>query len=123
VILSKLAAATLVIGVAAGPTLESSPKRLSLQQKDAAVRAYMRLATECIVRGVSLDSRFRKDDPADHLGDLIVDAVPKCVGPVRAMINAHDEHFGEGSGEDFFTGAYLDFLPTAVLNQIKDGGR
>ena len=71
---------------------------------------------------VSADSRFRKDDPAANLGELIVDAVPKCLTPVRAMIDAHDRYFGEGSGEEFFMGAYLDALPDAVTKAIEKGG-
>jgi hypothetical protein len=121
-ILSKLAVATLVMGVATGAAVEPPAVRLSLQQKDAAIRAYMRAATDCVVRTVALDTRFHKDDPAANLGDLIVDAVPKCLDPVRAMIDAHDRHFGAGSGEQFFMGAYLDFLPAAVLNGIKAAG-
>jgi hypothetical protein len=49
-----------------------------------------------------------------NVGDLIVDSIPTCVGPVRAMIDAHDRYFGEGTGEAFFMGAYLENLPMAV---------
>ena len=100
-ILSKLAAATLVVGVA-GSVGETPTHQLSLQQRDAATRAYVRSATDCIARTVVSDTRFRKDNPASNLGDLIVNSVPKCLDPVRAMIAAHDRYFGEGSGEDFF---------------------
>src|SRR6188472_1714582 len=88
-ILSKLAAATLVVGVA-GSVGETPTHQLSLQQRDAATRAYVRSATDCIARTVVSDTRFRKDNPASNLGDLIVDSVPKCLDPVRAMIAAHD---------------------------------
>src|SRR3954452_22748347 len=114
-ILSHLAAVTLVVTAATGPVVEPSVSRLSLQQRDAATRVFMRSATECIVRSVASDDRFHKDDPAANLGDLIVDAVPHCLTPVRAMIDAHDRYFGEGSGEVFFMGVYLDALPTVVI--------
>jgi len=120
-ILPHLAAATLVVAVATGPLVEPPVSRLSLQQRDAATRIFMRSATECIVRNVAADNRFRKDEPAANLGDLIVDAVPHCLTPVRAMIDAHDRYFGEGSGEMFFMGAYLDALPDAVIKAIKKG--
>ena len=64
------------------------------------------------------DGRFRRDDPAANLGDLIVDAVPRCLTPVRAMIDAHDRYFGAGSGEEFFMSVYLDALPNAVIKAI-----
>jgi len=118
-ILSHLAAATLFVAVATGPLAEPPVSRLSLQQRDAATRVFMRAATDCIVRTVAADNRFRRDDLAANLGDLIVDAVPSCLTPVRAMIDAHDRYFGEGSGEQFFMGAYLDALPNLVIKTIQ----
>jgi len=118
-ILSKLAVATLVVQVAAGPGVEAPVRHLSIQQKDAATKAYVRSATDCIARSVAADARFRKDEPAANLGDLIVDAVPKCLAPVRAMISAYDQYFGEGSGEEFFMGPYLDVLPNVVIRRVK----
>ena len=121
-ILSKLAAASLIVSVAAGPTLEpdGANVRLSLQQKNAAVQALMRSATECIARNVASHPRFSKQVPHAELGDLIVASVPNCVGPVRAMIDAYDRFFGDGSGEAFFMGPYLDTLPAAVTTLAVD---
>jgi len=118
-ILSHLAAASLVVAAATGPLVEPSVERLSLQQRDIATRVFMRSATECIVHTVAADNRFRKDNPAADLGDLIVDAMPQCLTPVRAMIDAHDRYFGVGSGEEFFMGVYLDALPGAVIKAIQ----
>ena len=120
-ILSHLAAAMFVIAVSAGPLAEPSVGRLSVQQRDAATRVFMRSATDCIVRSLAADTRFQKDDPSANLGDLIVDAVPTCLRPLRAMIDAHDRYFGEGSGEEFFMGVYLDALPNAVMKAIQKG--
>jgi hypothetical protein len=120
-ILPNLAAASLVVAVATGPLAEPPVTYLSMQQRDAATRVFMRLATKCIIHSVASDDRFHKDDPSTNLGDLIVDAMPKCLSPVRAMIDAHDRYFGEGSGEMFFMGAYLDALPNAVIKAIKNG--
>ena len=120
-ILTQLAVATLVIGVTAGPMVAPSSLRpLSMQQKNAATQGYVQTATDCITRVVAADSRFRRDDPAVALGDLIVDSMPKCIGPVRAMIAAYDRYFGEGVGEEFFMGPYLDILPRAVLKRTSE---
>ena len=94
-IIAKLAAATLVMSVAAGPDVEPSAVRLSMQQKNAATQVYVRSATECIARTVAADARFRKDAPASNLGELMRRLV-------RAMIAAYDRYFGEGVGEEFF---------------------
>jgi len=89
-ILSELAVAAFIFGVAAGPGLEAPVRHLSIQQRNAAAQVYVRSATDCIARSVASDRRFRTEDPAANLGDLIVDAVPKCLAPVHAMISAYD---------------------------------
>jgi hypothetical protein len=114
-ILAPLAAVTLAISVATGPI--DVPSRaaiqMSAQQKNAALQPLVRSATECIVRAVMGDPRFGKELPSD-LGDLIAESMPACVRPVRAMIDGYDRYFGEGAGEAFFMGPYLDVLPTLV---------
>jgi hypothetical protein len=122
-ILSKLAGVALTISVAAGPTPDldgTSTRQLSLQQKNAAVQALVRSATECIARTVAAHPRFRKQAPETDLGDLIVASVPSCVTPVRAMIDGYDRYFGDGTGEAFFMGPYLDALPNAVSTLAAD---
>ncbi len=59
-------------------------------------------------------------EPAAALGDLIVASMPSCVTPVRAMIDAYDRYFGQGTGEAFFMGPYLDVLPKAVTEGAKN---
>jgi hypothetical protein len=122
-ILSKLAGVALTVSVAAGPALDrdgAGVRQLSLQQKTAAVQALVRSATECIARTVAAHPGFRKQAPHTDLGDLIVASVPSCVTPVRAMIDAYDRYFGDGSGEAFFMGPYLDALPAAVSTLAAD---
>ena len=121
-ILPDLLAATLLVSVAAAPNLEVPARHLSIQQKNAAAQPYVRSATDCIVRSVAADARFRQDDPAANLGDLIVDAVPRCLAPVHAMIDAYDRYFGEGAGEEFFMGPYLDVLPNVLMKRVKTVG-
>jgi hypothetical protein len=113
-IIAKLVATTLVMSAAAGPLTEPSAVRLTLQQKNTATQTYVQSATDCIARTVAADTRFSKDNPAANLSELIVESVPHCVGPVRAMIAAYDRYFGDGFGEKFFMGPYLDVLPEAV---------
>jgi hypothetical protein len=115
-ILTSLAAATLVATIAIGPIEPDGSVIMSAQQKNAAVQPLVRSATECIARTVLVDPRFHTPESVDHLGDLIVASMPSCVAPVRAMIDAYDRYFGDGSGESFFMGPYLDALP-AVVNK------
>jgi hypothetical protein len=119
-ILAPLTAATLLLSVATGPLHEPTAlPKMSAQQKNAAVQPLVRSATECIARTVAVDPRFGKHD----LGDLIVESMPSCVKPMRDMIEAYDRYFGDGTGEAFFMGPYLDVLPTAVAKWAKDAAK
>jgi hypothetical protein len=121
-IIAALAGAALVVSVATGPVLhpDGAPTHPSAQQRNAAVEPLVRFATECIARAVAGDPRFSKNDPTANLGDLIVASVPACVGPVHTMMDAYDRYFGDGTGEAFFAGPYLDVLPAAVNRWITD---
>jgi hypothetical protein len=50
---------------------------------------------------------------------LIVASMSACVTPVRAMIDGYDRYYGDGTGEAFFMGPYLDLLPKAVVEGMK----
>jgi len=114
-LVQPLAGMLLIVNVATGPAI-APDSHLSAPQKSAAMQPLVRSATECITRAVHADPRLGKE--AAGLGDLIVDAVPSCRREVRAMIDAFDHYFGEGSGETFFMGPYLDALPTAVSKAV-----
>ncbi len=110
-ILAPLVGTALLIAVSTDPLQDSTvPARLSPQQKVAETEPLVRSATDCIVRAVVTDPRYT----TAQLGDLIVDSMPSCVAPVRAMIDAYDRYYGAGRGEAFFMGPYLDVLPKAV---------
>jgi hypothetical protein len=122
-IIAPLFGAALVVAVATGPiTAPAAGTTLSTQEKIAATEPLVRSATECIVRTVIADPRYGNKVGA-KLGDLIVDSMPACLTPVRAMIDAYDRYYGEGSGEAFFMGPYLDVLPKAVLAGAKDAAQ
>jgi hypothetical protein len=112
--IAALFGATLVVAVATGPALDpAADASLSATAKAAATEPLVRSATDCIVHAVRADPRYGKNPGA--LGDLIVASMPSCLTPVRAMIDAYDRYYGEGTGEAFFMGPYLDVLPKAVV--------
>jgi hypothetical protein len=115
-LLAPLLGTALVVAVATEPLDNSgAPLHLSAQQKMAATEPLVRSATDCIVHAVTGDPRYQ----TAQLGDLIVDKMPSCVAPVRAMIDAYDRYYGDGSGEAFFMGPYLDVLPKAVVERAR----
>lgn len=108
----------LLVAVATSPLDDPTVKReLSPRDEAAATQPLVRSATECIIRAVIADPRYGQ--PAAEIGDLIVDSMPSCRTPVRAMIDAYDRYYGEGRGEAFFMGPYLDVLPKAVTDGAK----
>jgi hypothetical protein len=119
-ILAPLVGMALLTAISTDPVEDpSAVVNLSPQQKIAKTEPLVRSATDCIVRAVITDPRY----PTGNLGDLIVDSMPSCVAPVRAMIDAYDRYYGEGKGEAFFMGPYLDVLPKAVVAGIKETPR
>jgi hypothetical protein len=115
-IVVPLLGAALVVNVATSPLTgpAAGEANLTLQHKAAATEPLVRSATDCIVHAVMSDPRFAAE-PHAAVGDLIVESIRSCRTPVRAMIDAYDRYYGEGSGEAFFMGPYLDVLPKAVL--------
>ena len=121
-ILHSLVGASLVVAVAveSGSSVTSRmPADVTVQQKHAIMEPLIKSATECVLLAVKADPRMQSGDGAD-LRDIIISAMPSCADRMRAMIDAHDRLYGEGSGEIFFMGPYLDTLPTTVVKAVKN---
>ena len=121
-ILAALVAASLVIPISIDPAMQSmlSPgTTMPAELKEAAVRPLVSTATECIARTVSADPRFRAFKSGVELNNLIVESVPACVDALRAMIDTYDRMYGDGAGQTYFMGPYLDGLPDAVSKRVK----
>jgi hypothetical protein len=119
-LIAPLFGTALMLAVATDPLTDSTGRaNLSAQEKLAATEPLVRSATQCIVRTVLGDPRYGGSKAGTELGDLIVDSMPSCLTPVRAMIDAYDRYYGEGTGEAFFMGHYLDALPQAVATGAK----
>jgi hypothetical protein len=123
-LLAPLAGAALAMSIAIGPAVDppGSDAQMTSQQKNAAVQPFVRSATDCIAHAVMADPRFGKVVPSE-LGDLIVDSIPTCVRPVRAMIDGYDRYFGAGTGQAFFMGPYLNVLPSMVTKWTADAAQ
>jgi hypothetical protein len=121
-ILPALTGASLLLLAAASPDagldLDSMRAHLTHQQRAAAVQPFITRATECVARSVAADPR---SSDASKLGDLIVDSMPVCADLMRSMIDTYDQYFGDGTGNAFFSGPYLDVLPTAVTKWVVRG--
>ena len=112
-ILPALTGVSLLVMAAGTPgtDFDVATQHLSGHQRTIAVQAYITRATECVARTVTADPRYAGPG---NIGDLIVDSMPTCAALMRSMIDTYDQYFGNGTGEAFFSGPYLDVLPTAV---------
>jgi hypothetical protein len=119
-ILAAFVASSLVVPVSLGsePPMLAPGVAVSDEQKNETVRPLVSSATDCIARTVSADPRLPASTGA-ALNDLIVDSVRACVAPLRSMIDGYDHVFGDGAGETYFNGPYLDGLPAAVTKRIR----
>ena len=97
--------------------------RKPAQHESATLRRLIRAATDCVVRTVSADLRVEHSIERGDVNPLIVDAMTTCADDMRAMIDAHDRMYGAGSGEAYFIGPYLDFLPTTVNKRVQGVAR
>ena len=120
-ILPALTAASLLIMTAA-PDLDpaAAVTHFSTRERSAAVQPAITRATECVERTVAHDPRSAD---ASKLGDLIVDSMAPCRELMRSMIDTYDAYFGAGAGAAFFSGPYLDALPTAVGKWVAERKR
>lgn len=119
-ILPALTGASLLIMTAALPDTDSSSAstHLSIQRRTAAVQPAINRATECVARTVAADPRAID---ASKLGDAIVDSMRPCRDVMRSMIDTYDTYFGDGTGEAFFSGPYLEVLPKAINKWVVEG--
>lgn len=123
-ILGSLIGLSLIVNVSVEsgiqPSLGNASNGMSAQQKSAVMQPLVRSATECILSAVAADPRIRTAVEAADVRDLIVASMPPCADSMRAMIDAHDRLYGEGSGEAFFMGPYLDMLPVTVIKSVRN---
>jgi hypothetical protein len=87
----------------------------SKAEKAAVVQRLVNHATECVVNEVRAGA-----NASDDLGERIVAAMPTCAETVREMIESFDANYGEGSGETFFSGSFLDILPQIVSKRLTE---
>ena len=89
---------------------------LSPREKAFIVNQYAERTTECIAKEVSVARAKGSKEP---LGDLITDSFTPCADVVRTMLDKYDIYYGDGAGEKFFDGPYLDNLPQMVGRAIE----
>lgn len=88
---------------------------LPAAESRALVQRLYKVARDCMVGQI----RAHMQD-GRAIGDRVVDAVPFCLSELQALMAAHDDAFGHGSGERFIEGPFLDQLPRAVSSGVRD---
>ena len=93
--------------------------QMTPQQKFATLKPLVRSANDCVIHAIEADPRFKRPVAAADMNELIVASMAPCKEAMRSMIDAHDRLFGEGSGEAFFMGPYLEGLPLTINKMVK----
>jgi hypothetical protein len=101
------------------PPTDGRSRRLSESEGRAVVGQLVRFAQECLVEKVTANPRFRDAARTGRVGDLIVEAVPQCHRTIDELITAHDQTYGQGTGEDFVVGPFLDGIPRALDGALR----
>ena len=123
-ILESVFGLSLVLNVSLDTQIPHRPQapgwsQLSVAERQARLLPLVARATDCILRRIAADPRYRPDLRPDEINGLISDSLRGCAPPLRAMIGMHDRLYGAGSGEAFLLGPYLDVLPSAVVRQVR----
>lgn len=108
----------LLLGISASFAKEAPIRdnmEMSAREKRVAVRPLLEATTDCIVRAV--EDSFDPTDP-DTLSDRIVDSIPRCLLYVHALMEKVDALYGDGSGQEYFMGPYLQTLPTVLQSKF-----
>ena len=90
----------------------------AVRQKGPKLLPLVHRTTDCIVRKVFADPCYNAGLRPGEINDLIVDSMLACVGPVRSMIEPMIVCMVTAP-ERRSLGPYLDFLPAAVVGQVK----
>jgi hypothetical protein len=86
-------------------------------------KSTIKAATDCVAAAALNNPdiiRLYQEDGLKKVTDWIVLKSSACDNSVRAMSLLHDRLYGEGTGRRFVLGAYLDDLPRAVRERIRD---
>lgn len=118
-----VATSTVTTAMAATGPIDPQPRRSGIASPHATLQGMVTATTDCIVRTIAADPRFQQASADAMIGELIVDSMPACAGTVRELIDAYDASFGDGTGEAFFMGPFLDVLPTAATRILKAAPR
>jgi hypothetical protein len=112
--INTIVSALLITLAAAAPLPDQQGSvRQSKAEKAAVVQRVINHATDCVVREI------RAAPSAADLGEQIVAVMPSCADTMRSLIEAFDANYGEGTGETFFSGSFLDILPQVVSKRLS----
>lgn len=112
--LSLATPAALEVGGAQQGTYEN----LTATQKRQLVQPLVADAVACVANAVGQDPKYSPTISSQQMGELIVADMHQCVLESRALVDRYDRLFGDGAGERYFMGQYLDELPSNVWKML-----
>ena len=98
---------------------QSSPSTVTDAQRRKAHLPFVRATTDCISKTVLRQTDIVQKVQQNQLQSAISNVGSACSQEVQMLIQKHDEIYGYGTGQSFFSGPYLNDLPRAVLSRIR----
>jgi hypothetical protein len=96
----------------------TAPATARSEMESASVKA----ATDCVAAAALNNSEittFYQENRLREVTNWVVLRSSACDNPLNAMRLLHDRIYGQGTGQTFLRGDYLDDLPRAVGERIK----
>ncbi len=110
---AALISLSVLTAVSVNPTNPVHTDARSANGLRAVLKSTITRANECVAEAVMSDPRFQGANDA-AVNELIVDRIEMCKIEMQSMMAIFDNAYGDGTGEKFFMGQYLDELPAVV---------
>jgi hypothetical protein len=101
------------------PLSINGDQQVTESQKRKTHLPYVRATTECFTQAVLKQNDIAQKIQMNQIQSAVFSVGAGCSQEVQLMIKKHDEIYGYGTGQSFFTGPYLNDLPRAVLTRIR----
>src|SRR5215469_12965863 len=98
-ILESMFGLSLVLNVSLESKVPAARKSIAWSQPSVVERQAKLLpaivrATDCILRRIGDDPRYRADLRPNEINDLIADSLRGCARPLRVLVETHDRMYG-----------------------------
>ena len=111
-----VALVAVLAGALPAPAQDQSPNDA---QRRRAHLPYVRTATSCLARSIEASNMAFASAANGQWLEAVTAVFPVCKPQLVAMVTAHDQLYGVGTGVAFYSGPYKDDLPRALSARLQ----